>query len=420
MLALTRWKIVLVAVSLLFGLIFTLPNLLPARTVAALPAFMPSQRLNLGLDLQGGSYLLLQVDTNALRKERLTNLTEDIRTKLKGEQIDFTGLAPAGDKIDVRITDPTKVDAAYKLLNTSLGERLLTGGRDITVRNVSDQRIEVAFVSQALDAAAVDAVKRSIEIIRRRIDALGTKEPIITQQGVDRIVVEAPGESDPERLKAVIGKTAKLTFQMVDDAVPPDDLKAGHLPPDDQAVPNDEQNGEPLVVKRRALVTGEMLTQATLSNDENGQPAVAFNFNGPGTQRFARATSENIGPGDQGGDHRRQRHHQRRLHRRFRQQPRHPAQVRRPAGAAKRDGAAHGRGPARGRRGQGRPDLDPAGRGPDLRLHRPGLWPVRRVRRGRPRRQRPDDRRRDESDPGDPHLAGHRRPRPDPGRGRRR
>jgi len=295
MLALTRWKIVLVAVSLLFGLIFTLPNLLPARTVAALPAFMPSQRLNLGLDLQGGSYLLLQVDTNALRKERLTNLTEDIRTKLKGEQIDFTGLAPAGDKIDVRITDPTKVDAAYKLLNTSLGERLLTGGRDITVRNVSDQRIEVAFVSQALDAAAADAVKRSIEIIRRRIDALGTKEPIITQQGVDRIVVEAPGESDPERLKAVIGKTAKLTFQMVDDAVPPDDLKAGHLPPDDQAVPNDEQNGEPLVVKRRALVTGEMLTQATLSNDENGQPAVAFNFNGPGTQRFARATSENIG-----------------------------------------------------------------------------------------------------------------------------
>src|SRR5258708_3337984 len=126
MLTLSRWKIFLVVASLLFGLVFTLPNLVPSGVV---PSWAPHQRLNLGLDLQGGSYLLLEVDTDALRKERLTNLTEDVRTKLQEAQNDFSGLGVVGDTIDVRITDPTKVDAAYSLLNSQLGERLLTGGK---------------------------------------------------------------------------------------------------------------------------------------------------------------------------------------------------------------------------------------------------------------------------------------------------
>src|SRR5580693_538696 len=122
MLALSRWKIILVVASALFGLVFTLPNLAPS---GALPAWAPQQRLNLGLDLQGGSFLLLEVDTAALRKERLTNLTEDVRTKLQAEQIEFSGLGVTGDTIDVRITDPSRAAAAFKLLNDGLGERLL-------------------------------------------------------------------------------------------------------------------------------------------------------------------------------------------------------------------------------------------------------------------------------------------------------
>ncbi len=292
MLTLSRWKIFLVVASALFGLLFTLPNLLPN---GVLPAWAPHQRLNLGLDLQGGSYLLLEVDTEALRKERLTNLTEDIRTKLQEAQTDFSGLGVAGDTVDVRITDPTKVDAAYTLLNNQLGERLLTGGRDIVVQRGADQHIRVRFVPQAANAAARDAVSRSIEIIRKRIDALGTKEPIITQQGSNRIVVEAPGESDPEKLKAVIGKTAKLTFQMVDAEVAPEDVTAGRVPPDDVVLPSDDGFQPVYVVKRRSVVTGEMLTSASGSHDENNAPAVAFSFNAIGTQRFAQVTSQNIG-----------------------------------------------------------------------------------------------------------------------------
>jgi preprotein translocase subunit SecD len=234
MLILSRWKLVLVALSLAFGLLFTLPNLVPAGT---LPSWLPNQKLNLGLDLQGGSYLLLEVDTAALKQERLTNLSEDIRTKLQAEQIDFSGLAVVGDAVTVRISDPTKFDAARKLLGDALGERIGTGQKDVTVATAPDQRIVVNFVAQAADAAARDAVTRSIEIIRKRIDALGTKSPIITQQGATRIVVEAPGENDPEKLKAVIGKTAKLTFQMVDSDVAPEDIAAGRIPPDDEILP---------------------------------------------------------------------------------------------------------------------------------------------------------------------------------------
>ena len=292
MLALTRWKIVLVMASLLFGLIFTLPNLLPA---GVLPAWAPSQKLNLGLDLQGGSYLLLEVDTAALKKERLTNLTEDVRTKLRAEQIEFTALGVFGDAISVRITDPGQYQTAYRLLNDSLGERLVGGGRDVTVQTAPDQRIQVRFVAQAANAAARDAVTRSIEIIRKRIDALGTKEPIITQQGAARIVVEAPGESDPEKLKAVIGKTAKLTFQMVDGDVSPEDITAGRIPPDDELLPSDDVAAPAYVVKRRSVVTGEMLTAASGSHDENNAPAVSFSFNSQGTRRFAQASSQNIG-----------------------------------------------------------------------------------------------------------------------------
>jgi preprotein translocase subunit SecD len=292
MLTLSRWKIILVLASLLFGLVFTLPNLVPGRL---LPGFLPQQKLNLGLDLQGGSYLLLEVDTDALRKERLTNLTEDVRTKLQGAQIDFSGLGVVGDTIGVRITDPGKADAAFRLLNNELGERLLTGGKDVVVQTRPDQRIQVSFVAQAASAAARDAVSRSIEIIRKRIDALGTKEPIITQQGSNRIVVEAPGESDPEKLKAVIGKTAKLTFQMVDQAIAPEDVTAGRVPPDDVVLPSDDGVQPVWVVKRRSVVTGEMLTNASGAHDENNAPAVAFSFNAIGTQRFAQVTSQNIG-----------------------------------------------------------------------------------------------------------------------------
>jgi preprotein translocase subunit SecD len=197
--------------------------------------------------------------------------------------------------VSVQVPDPTQFNQAYKLLANNIGGALSGGGRDVTIRQVAGQTIQIAYVPQAAHDAAEDAVTRSIEIIRKRIDALGATNPSITRQGANRIVIEAPGESDPERLKAVIGKTAKLTFQLVDSAVTPDDVKANRIPPDAELLPSDDHYQEYYVVKRRVMVDGGMLTNATNGHDENGNPDINFAFNGVGAQRFGEATSENVG-----------------------------------------------------------------------------------------------------------------------------
>ena len=294
MLQLRPWKVAIVVFALLFGVVFTLPNLLPRSVTDSLPGWVPAARLNLGLDLQGGSYLLLEVDTVQLKQEKLNNLTEDVRRVLGQQQIAFTGLSASPNAVTVRITDPTRLDAAFKEL-VKLSAPTVGGGRDLLVTQLPNQTLSLAPPPQA-DAAAINtAVEQSIEIIRKRIDQLGTREPSITRSGTTRIVIEAPGESDPEKLKAVIGKTAKLTFQMVDDSVTAEEATAGRVPPGSVLLPSDEaydRNG--VVVKRRVDVSGDMLTDARPSFDQNGRPSLNFRFNGLGTRRFAQVTQDNV------------------------------------------------------------------------------------------------------------------------------
>jgi preprotein translocase subunit SecD len=294
MLALSRWKLITVGLSLVFGILFTIPNLLPDSLLSQYPTWLPHERLNLGLDLQGGTSLTLEVDTDALRKDRLKNLTEEVRAQLRAGNIQFSDLTNNGGKVSVRISDPTQVSAASELLNKKVGQALAGGGgKDVAVRALPDQRFELTFNADAAAADAAMAVDQSVENIRRRIDKLGTKEPSITRQGATRIVVEVPGESDPKRVTDTIGRTGKLTFQMVDEDLTPEAMEATGLPPDDEILPM--VSGNPLAVKKRAVITGDMLTHASGSTDQNGRPAVAFAFNGVGTQRFGSVTAQNIG-----------------------------------------------------------------------------------------------------------------------------
>ena len=292
MLALPRWRVAVCAVAVLFGLLFTLPNFLPADV--SMPGFLPHQRLSLGLDLQGGSYLLLEVDTAALKAERLNNLVEDVRTTLREQQIIFSNPGVVNGAVSVRINDGAQLDAARTALS-KLGTPLATGARDVIVTTGPEQQIILTLQNQALTADASKAVDQSIEILRKRIDALGTKEPTIQRQGTDRIVIEVPGESDPERLKAVIGQTAKLIFQMVDESASPSDVATGHVLPEDVVMPSTDGYAPAYALQRRSVVTGEMLTDAQPSFDQNGRSAVSFRFNGKGAQRFGDATSQNIG-----------------------------------------------------------------------------------------------------------------------------
>ena len=297
MLTLSRWKIIAVTLSVIFGILFSLPNVLPQKTLDAMPSWLPHQKLNLGLDLQGGSYLLYEVDTDALHRERLSNLMEDTRTQLRSEQIPFGELAQQGEVVSVRIGDATRYEAALNLLRKNLGAPLagVIGGKDVTISGKGDNRIEVSFVPEAARADAAKAVDQSIETIRRRIDSLGTKEPSINRQGTNRIMIQAAGESDPEKLKNIIGKTAKLTFQMVDETATAEDIQAGRIPPGSVLVQSEDQYAPYYVLKKRALVSGEELTSASQTFDQNGRPAVGFAFNGQGSRKFGDATARNVG-----------------------------------------------------------------------------------------------------------------------------
>jgi preprotein translocase subunit SecD len=294
MIQLRRWKVILVVLAALYGVLYTLPNVLPASVTKSWPSVL-NQKVNLGLDLQGGSYLLLGVDTAALQKDTLNNLVEDVRRDLQNDMIPFTGLAAANGAVSVHITDPAQAAGAYNTL-AKLAQPLAgaPGGRDM-IATRSDQVITLTPVKEAQTANAAKAVEQSIEIVRRRIDQLGTREPTIVRQGADRIVVQAPGESDPERLKAVIGKTAKLTFQMLDETVPADQTAAGLIPPQDELLPADNPAEPKVLVQRRVLVSGDQLVTAGASFDQYNRPAVTFRFNGIGARRFGDATTQNIG-----------------------------------------------------------------------------------------------------------------------------
>jgi len=294
MLQLSRWKVILVALAALLGAVFTLPNTLPQSVTANWPGIVQN-RLNLGLDLQGGSYLLLEVDVEALRRESLNNLVEDVRRTLTTARIPFTGLSQVGGSVRVQITDPGQAPAAQtelqRLVQPLMGA---LGGVDMTISRTG-QQITLTRSQEAMDTAAAGAVEQSIEIIRRRIDELGTREPTIVRQGANRIVVQAPGESDPERLKRVIGQTARLTFQMVDHSATPDQVAAGRIPPQSMLLPTDDPNEPQILLQRRIVVSGEMLTNAAAGFDQFGAPVVTFRFDGQGARRFGDATRVGVG-----------------------------------------------------------------------------------------------------------------------------
>ncbi|MFT4075369.1 MAG: protein translocase subunit SecD [Asticcacaulis sp.] len=296
MINLSRWKVGLVIVAVLLGILFSLPNFLPASVRDQVKSFMPTQILNLGLDLQGGSYLLMEVDTDDLIKTKVNSLTEEVRSGLNDKSIAFTGLAASGSSVTVRVTDPAAMNDAYGILS-KLASTLPNNAsaKDLTVQRGNDQTFTLTLTQEGIRSTSAGAVETSIEVIRKRIDSLGTKEPSISRQGINRIVIEAPGESDPEQLKRVIGRTAKLTFQMVDETVSQADLAAGRIPPGSEALPDDSRGGTPIVVRKAILVAGNSLNKANVGVDQYQRPAIDFGFNGEGAKAFGDATARNIG-----------------------------------------------------------------------------------------------------------------------------
>jgi preprotein translocase subunit SecD len=299
MLYFTRWKAAAILLTAFVVILFAVPNFLPAKMVESWPKWA-QRHVVLGLDLQGGSHLLLAVDTNAVRKEKLDALRDDVRRVLRDARIGYTGLVVRGNTVDVRIRESIHLDQALSKLqelsqplNGLLGS---TGQRSLDI-NHDGNLIHLAVTQPAIVARVRQAVQQSIQIIERRINELGTVEPLIQREGNDRIVVQVPGLQDPSRLKALLGKTAKLDFRMVDSNVSPQQAEAGQLPPGDEILHGTGKEANiPYVVEKRVLVSGGDLTDAQPGFDQRtNEPIVTFRFNTAGARKFGEATEQNVG-----------------------------------------------------------------------------------------------------------------------------
>ncbi|HVA35963.1 MAG TPA: protein translocase subunit SecD, partial [Stellaceae bacterium] len=289
MLYFQTWKIALILAVCALGVIFTLPNAFSPQTVESWPGFLPKSQVSLGLDLRGGSYLLLEVDTASVERDRLNNLVDELRTALIARHIGYTNLGVASDHATVKLLDASKYDEVH--------DAILKIDPDLQIASQAEGSITVKPTAEAVQARQRSAVDQSIEIVRRRIDETGTREATIQREGDKRILVELPGISNPEHVKALLGKTARLTFQMVDANASAEDAQNGHVPPGDELLPATENRpGLPgaYVVRRRILVSGDMLTDAQPTFEES-EPVVSFKFDSVGARRFAEATKENVG-----------------------------------------------------------------------------------------------------------------------------
>jgi preprotein translocase subunit SecD len=275
------------------GLFFALPNIVSDETLEKhWPSWLPSHRVNLGLDLRGGSSLLLEVDTKAILKERFASLLNEIRVVLRKEKIGYTHLHSKENSASFtlrNIEDKDKVRDALKFGPETL----------VTVEN--DGSVIVSLEEVVLREREKAAVEQSIEIIRRRIDEMGTKEPLIQRQGYNRILVQLPGVDDPSYAKRMIGKTAKLFFHLEYPNASVEDALKGHLPlgaqlAKEEIIRDGVSYTYHLVLQKQALLTGEMLTDAQARQDsEHGGWAVHFSLDAIGAKKFGDITSKNVG-----------------------------------------------------------------------------------------------------------------------------
>ncbi len=290
MLHFSRWKITLVIAICLLGVVFAAPNFLP-RGKGDVPLY--GDTVNLGLDLRGGSYLLLELDFDAYLKDQLDGLRQQIRNSFRGEKINDKrigysgGISIANNKVVVRLTDSSIDDEVVRLV------RAISDDVDVQADNGV---LSVGYSDAALQRMQNNVVEQSIEIVRRRVDETGTREPDIQRQGDNRILLQVPGLDDPEKLKSLLGKTAKLTFHMVDTTAPYVSSGFAPAPAGSLRLPEDSDNPNPnyYTIKREVMLSGDMLEDARATYSQ-GEAVVSFRFNSLGAKKFGDVTKVHVG-----------------------------------------------------------------------------------------------------------------------------
>jgi preprotein translocase subunit SecD len=286
-----KWQLYLVILFSVFAIVFSLPNFFSKNVLKKFPSFIPSEQVILGLDLQGGSYLLIEVDTESVVSENLESFSDGIRLSLRKNKIPYSRFNIKNNNIFFNIKNEKKKEELSKILSKY--------SQDISFEYIDDKLIKIFFNNQKIKNIQDTSVSQSIEVVRRRVDEYGTKEPTIQRQGLNRILLELPGITDPERLKKLLGKTAKLTLQIIDDDISSDELRSGKSKPGINVYESDTEVDlleKPLLyaVKKKKTISGDLLINAFPTVD-NGSPVVSFEFNNKGGRKFGKITTDNIG-----------------------------------------------------------------------------------------------------------------------------
>lgn len=296
MLNFPRWKVWLVLLATLTGIIAALPSLLPETTRDQLPGWLKESHINLGLDLSGGSHLLLEADTADVRKQQIERMEETIRTEMRraSPEIEISDISTANGELSFMPRNPAQLDQAVEMARQQTNGIGIGGARDWTVAVRDSTRIVMKPTEAGVNFEIDSALETARNVVAKRIDPEGTKEITVVRQGSDRILVQVPGLQDPERLKSLLGKTAKLEFKLVDQSANPEEVAAGRAPAGSQVLPLAE--GGRIAVKRRVMVSGDELNDARQAFDpQSGNPVVSIRFNSQGGRKFGRVTSENVG-----------------------------------------------------------------------------------------------------------------------------
>lgn len=289
MLHFSRFKTTFILGLCLLGILLSIPNVL---SHTALPAWIPQPRVNLGLDLQGGSYLLLEVDMNSVIKERIASTRASVADTLRKGKVPFTSIVAGKDNVTVTVADAAQLDAARQALRDILNERVDGPSQArVFTTSTAGNTLSLTLDPQAVTDLASKAVEQSISIVRRRIDETGVNEPVVARQGQNRVIVELPGVSDPDRIKRLLGSTAKMTFRLVAPEGTPAGPDVELLPMTDRA-----EGAAKLPVRRHIEVDGMNLTRASAGMDQRaGGWVVSFALDSVGTRRFADVSTKHVG-----------------------------------------------------------------------------------------------------------------------------
>jgi preprotein translocase subunit SecD len=295
MLDFPRWKIWLVSLTVLVGVLFSVPSLIAGTTLAERwPSGLSQYKISLGLDLAGGSQLLLEADTADAAKQRVQAMEDQVATELRrSPRIEIGDISTSGGRVSFMVRDPAQFDAAVERLRAITRPATLTTSRDWDVQADSTRVVLTPSASGATRALR-EAMTVARDVVRRRIDPQGTKEITVINQGERRILVQVPGVEDPEALKKLIGQTARLEFKLVDLTADPNQVAQGRAPAGSQVLPMADGTGA-VAVKRRVMVSGDQIVKAQQGFDQDGRPIVEIGFNTAGARRFGRTTQENVG-----------------------------------------------------------------------------------------------------------------------------